>query len=100
MRRRARRAATAAAALRRRGRRAGGEAVAFHLGPDDRIAIDRRSVRQVGTLPNPAARWQIHDVLQVWGYVYKGRYRMRLVYARLPGQCVLMGQEILEYARL
>lgn len=38
------------------------------------------------------------DVLEVWGYIYKGQYRMRFIYARIPGACVLMGQEILEYA--
>ena len=38
------------------------------------------------------------DVLEVWGYIYKGQYRMRFIYARIPGECVLMGQEILEYA--
>lgn len=74
--------------------------VAFHHGPDDRIAVDARSVRQIAGLTNPAARDQSFDVLEVWGYVYKGSYRMRFIYARLPGSCVLMGQEILEHARL
>ncbi len=36
------------------------------------------------------------DVLEVWGHIYKAQYRMRFLYARMPGQCVLMGQEILE----
>lgn len=36
------------------------------------------------------------DVLEVWGAIYKAQYRMRFIYARIPGQCVLMGQEILE----
>ncbi len=35
-------------------------------------------------------------VLEVWGYIYKAEYRMRFLYAQIPGQCVLMGQEILE----
>jgi hypothetical protein len=39
-------------------------------------------------------------VLEVWGHIYKGRYRMRLIYHPLAGECVLMGQEILEYADL
>jgi len=37
-------------------------------------------------------------VLEVWGHIYKGQYRMRLIYARSPKDCVLVGQEILEYA--
>ena len=41
-----------------------------------------------------------YDVLQVWGNVYKGRYRMRLIYAIVRGECVLMGEEILEDAIL
>jgi len=36
------------------------------------------------------------DVLEVWGHIYKADYRMRFIYAQIPGQCVLMGQEILE----
>jgi hypothetical protein len=36
------------------------------------------------------------DVLEVWGYIYKAEYRMRFLYAQIPGSCVLMGQEILE----
>ena len=27
-------------------------------------------------------------------------YRMRFIYARVPGECVLMGQEVLEFASL
>jgi hypothetical protein len=36
------------------------------------------------------------DVLEVWGHIYKADYRMRFIYARTPGSCLLMGQEILE----
>jgi hypothetical protein len=36
------------------------------------------------------------DVLEVWGHIYKASYRMRFIYARIRGSCVLMGQEILE----
>ena len=36
------------------------------------------------------------DVLEVWGHIYKADYRMRFMYAQIPGSCVLMGQEILE----
>jgi hypothetical protein len=36
------------------------------------------------------------DVLEVWGHIYKVSYRMRFIYARIKGSCVLMGQEILE----
>lgn len=74
--------------------------LAFHHGADDRIAVDAKSARRVGGLRNPADRSQTFDVLEVWGYIYKGQYRMRFIYAQLPGECVLMGQEILEYARL
>ena len=40
------------------------------------------------------------DVLEIGGSIYKGSYRMRLIYAQLPGECVPMGQEILELATL
>lgn len=36
------------------------------------------------------------DVLEVWGYIYKTDYRIRLIYAQIKGSCALMGQEILE----
>lgn len=71
----------------------------FHFGPDNRIEIDK-SVKKLAPIHNPANRKQLFDVLEVWGYVYKGQYRMRFIYARVPGKCILMGQEILEYASL
>jgi hypothetical protein len=37
------------------------------------------------------------DVLEVYGNIYKGTYRMRFIYAQYEG-CTLMGQEILEVA--
>ncbi|NWH08909.1 MAG: hypothetical protein HXY22_09760 [Alphaproteobacteria bacterium] len=36
------------------------------------------------------------DVLEVDGFIYKATYRMRFIYAQIPGSCVLMGQEIIE----
>src|SRR5262245_29902533 len=36
------------------------------------------------------------DVLEVWGHIYKADYRLRFIYAQIPGDCLLMGQEILE----
>ena len=36
------------------------------------------------------------DVLEVRGYIYKSEYRMRFIYAQIPNDCVLMGQEIIE----
>jgi hypothetical protein len=56
--------------------------------------------KELTSLRNPANRKQLFDVLQVWGHFYKGQYRMRFIYARLLGECLLMGQEILEYADL
>jgi hypothetical protein len=71
----------------------------FHLGSDSRIEIDP-AVKQLPAIRNPANRRQLFDVLEVWGTVYKAQYRMRLIYARLPNECVLMGQEILESSSL
>ena len=69
----------------------------FHFGPDSRIAIDE-SVRALAPIRNPANRAQRLDVLEVWGRIYKGQYRMRFIYAHSPKECVLIGQEVLEYA--
>jgi hypothetical protein len=71
--------------------------LAFHFGPDSRIEIDK-AARVLAPIRNPANRAERLDVLEVWGHIYKGQYRMRFVYARSPKECVLVGQEILEYA--
>jgi hypothetical protein len=71
----------------------------FHFGADSRIEVDK-SVKVLAPIRNPANRAQRLDVLEVWGHIYKGQYRMRLIYAQLPKECVLMGQEVLEYASL
>ena len=62
-----------------------------HAEPEPRCA--KAAIAQAGKL--------LFDVLEVAGHIYMGTYRMRLIYARdLPDQCVLMGQEILELAKL
>ncbi|MGJ7526669.1 hypothetical protein [Variovorax sp. GB1P17] len=71
----------------------------FHFGPDDRIEIDSE-VRELAPIRNPADKKQQFKVLEVWGTIYKGNYRMRLIYFPMDKSCVLMGQEILELARL
>jgi len=73
--------------------------LAFHFGPDGRIEIDK-AVKVLAPIRNPANRAQRLDVLEVWGHIYKGQYRMRFIYAQSPKECVLMGQEVLEYASL
>ena len=71
----------------------------FHAGADDRIEIDP-SVKTLPPMRNPANRAQRFDVLEVWGRIYKGEYRMRFIYAQVASQCVLMGEEVLEFASL
>lgn len=71
----------------------------FHFGDDERIEIDK-AVKTLAPIRNPANKKQLFDVLEVWGNIYKGQYRMRLIYARVHGDCLLMGQEILEHASL
>ncbi|MEQ1528254.1 MAG: hypothetical protein ABL925_02990 [Methylococcales bacterium] len=73
--------------------------LAFHFDSAENIEIESR-VKALPALRNPANKKQAFDVLEVWGNIYKGQYRMRLLYAQIPGECVLMGQEILEYAGL
>ncbi len=68
---------------------------------DGQQAIDEPIInvdRTVKTLPplKALAGTGKFDVLEVWAYVYKAEYRMRFIYAQIPGQCVLMGQEIIE----
>ena len=73
--------------------------LAFHFGEDTGVSIEPE-VREMPSLRNPADPRQKLAVLEVWGHVYKGRYRMRFLYHRMQDDCVLIGQEILEYARL
>ena len=58
-----------------------------------------REVRALPSIRNPADAKQRFSVLAVDGYVYKATYRMRFIYAPISDTCVLMGQEILEFAR-
>ncbi|KEA53418.1 hypothetical protein DT73_08660 [Mangrovibacter sp. MFB070] len=70
--------------------------LAFYSEDDDRANIDS-DVTPLAKIQNPENKSQYFDVLQVWGYIYKGKYRMRFIYFN---DCTLMGEEILEYANL
>jgi hypothetical protein len=71
----------------------------FHFGgSDDRMEIEQVA-KAVHPLKNPAGKDK-YDVLEVWAGIYKGRYRMHFIYGYAGDECVLMGQEILEYANL
>jgi hypothetical protein len=73
--------------------------LSFHSENDERAGIDPK-IRQLRSIRNPAGGRRL-EVLEIWGFVYKAQYRMRLYYAKLlDGDYVLMGQEIVEYARL
>ena len=72
----------------------------FHVNNDDRAEL-AAGVTQLPSVANPAKKKQKFDVIEVWGYVYKGQYRMRMIYFYFnEKECVLMGQEILEYASI
>jgi len=72
----------------------------FHSGPDDRLMIDK-TAKELPSMRNPEDPKQRFEVLEVWGYIYKARYRMRFIYYNSPTtRCLLMGEEILEYARM
>jgi hypothetical protein len=62
------------------------------------MTIDK-GVKVLKPLKNLAGTGEF-DVLEVPGYIYKGTYRMRFIYGRIPGDCVLVGQEILEITNL
>ncbi|MBB4016023.1 hypothetical protein GGR16_001029 [Chelatococcus caeni] len=67
----------------------------FHTNGDDRAAVFADRVKSLGTIKALRGKGRL-DVIEVPGAVYKADYRMRLIYAQIPGECVLMGQEILE----
>ena len=69
--------------------------MAFHFGdglPDFQVDDAAKPVGTVKALRGEGR----FDVLEVWAYVIKAEYRMHFLYAQIPGDCVLMGQEILE----
>lgn len=67
----------------------------LHTEADERATIDGGSVRKIGTVKALVGGKPL-DVLEVEGSVYKANYRIRLIYAQVPGSCLLMGQEIFE----
>ena len=79
--------------------------LAWHNGPDGDgpVSVDPQ-VKPLAPLANPANKTQKFSVLEVAGHIQKANYRMRLIYATMPGlggtQCLLMGQEILELSSL
>ncbi len=52
---------------------------------------------EVTQLPavKPSGSGEAYDVLEVYAYVYKATFRIHLLYAQVPGECVLNGAEIL-----
>lgn len=76
-------------------RRRATDLLTFHFEQDLPAPIDLDGeVRELPPVRAPIGA--SFDVLEIWGHVYKGNYRMRFLYARIPGTCALMGQEILE----
>lgn len=72
----------------------------LHFGEGDRISIEDQA-KALPSIRNPANPKQRLMVYEVWGFIYKGEYRMRFIYhASAVSGCTLLGQEILEYARL
>jgi hypothetical protein len=73
--------------------------LAFHYGINEGIEIDP-DIKALAFIRNPANKKQQFAVLEVWGYIYKAQYRMRFMYYRPVDKCILMGQEILEFAKM
>lgn len=75
--------------------------LSFHSDDDERVEIlADENVKELPSMRNPANKKQKFKVLEVYGYIYKGQYRMRFIYYHLGSDCVLMGQEVLEIANL
>lgn len=79
--------------------RRAGKLLALHTDGDQRGSISKTTT-VLPPVRNPANSQQKFDVVEVSGFVYKAEYRMRFLYAQIPGQCVLVGQEILEHTSL
>lgn len=79
--------------------RRAGKLLALHTDGDQAGSV-AKTTAVLAPVRNPANSQQKFDVIAVSGYVYKAEYRMRFLYAQMPGQCVLVGQEILEHTSL
>ena len=71
----------------------------YHRDNDDRAYVEPE-VKVLPSIANPANKKQRFLVLEVMGYIYKATYRMRVIYYPLGDQCILMGEEVLQLARL
>ena len=71
---------------------------AFHYGEPVQASIDGK-VKTLPPLKNPVGR-DSYDVLEVTAYIQKATYRMRFIYGQIPGDCLLVGEEVLELTRL
>lgn len=69
-----------------------------HVSVSDQMFVDDKA-KPLMKITNPANKKQYFDVLEVMGGIYKGVYRMRLIYSP-ENDCVLMGEEILQLANL
>lgn len=75
--------------------------LAFHVGDELRERKSFEPPVAVVPLKNPAHPAQVFGVVQVDAHISpRGRYRMRFIFAPPDIGCVLMGQEILELAKL
>jgi hypothetical protein len=52
-------------------------------------------VKELASINDPANKKQKLKVLEVYGYIYKSQYRMRLIYRHSNGECNLVGQEVI-----
>lgn len=74
----------------------------FHFGEkNDNIHV-ADDIKELHAIVNPKNKKQKLRVFETWGYIYKGEYRIRLIYYISPSDksCTLMGQEILEFVSL
>ncbi len=57
-----------------------------------------KKIKRIHDIINPSNKKQKLQVYEARAYVYKAQYRMRTIYYANNGECLLMGQEILELA--
>jgi hypothetical protein len=73
--------------------------LAFLFGSDEPFSIQDKA-KELPSIRNPAYPKQCFKAYEVWGFRYTGQ-RIRFLYCSSPvSGGSLMGQEILEYARL
>jgi hypothetical protein len=71
--------------------------LSHHVSPTEHTVHIDSKVSVLTPVRHPSKRNLVLDRIEVWGFVYKGHFRMRMLYLRGTKECHVVGQEVLTY---